>query len=265
MTYRADGGFLRRLLAAAPLTKEDGVFFLRRGFELARAELAILVTILVVTGGIWAFVSLAGEVREGETESFDRVVMLAFRSANDHSDPVGPIWFESMVRDVTALGSYFVLTFATLAVIGFLLLAGKRGAAFLVFVSVAGGTLLGTLLKLGFERPRPDLVPHGVEVQTASFPSNHAMLSAVTYLTLGALLARLEVKRAVKFYFLAVSAVLTALVGLSRVYLGVHWPTDVLAGWAVGAAWAMAVWLVALWLQRRGQVERMGAGDSSSR
>jgi undecaprenyl-diphosphatase len=93
-----------------------------------------------------------------------------------------------------------------------------------------------------------------------SFPSNHAMGSAVTYLTLGALLARLEVKPRVKGYFLVISVLLTVLVGLSRIYLGVHWPTDVLAGWSVGAAWAMGVWLVALWLQRRGKVEQVDAG-----
>jgi undecaprenyl-diphosphatase len=94
-----------------------------------------------------------------------------------------------------------------------------------------------------------------VEVYTASFPSGHATLSAATYLTLGVLLARLELRRRAKLYFLGLAVILTALVGASRVYLGVHWPTDVLAGWSVGAAWAMGVWLVALWLQRRGKVE----------
>jgi undecaprenyl-diphosphatase len=148
----------------------------------------------------------------------------------------------------------------TLSVVGYLLLVGKRGAALLVFVSVAGGALLGDLLKLAFQRPRPDLVPHGVDVFTASFPSNHAMLSAVTYLTLGALLARLEKRRRIKLYFLALSVFLTIIVGLSRVYFGVHWPTDVIAGWSVGAAWAMAVWLVALILQRRGKVEPPTSG-----
>jgi undecaprenyl-diphosphatase len=209
----------------------------------------------VVAGGLWGFVSLADEVREGESQAFDRAILLALRNPADLSDPIGPRAFEEMMRDVTALGSSFVLTFVTLAVIGLLLLARKRGASLLVFASVAGGALLGSALKRLFERPRPDLVPHGVEVYTASFPSNHAMLSAVTYLTLGALLARLEVERRVKIYFLSISVLLTLIVGASRVYLGVHWPTDVLAGWAVGSAWAMGVWLVATWLQRRGRIE----------
>jgi undecaprenyl-diphosphatase len=227
----------------------------RRALALARTELVPLIAIFVLAGGVLGFLGLAEEVGEGETAKFDHAVILAMRDPADLSDPVGPIWFEEGVRDVTALGGNFVLTFVTLAVVGFLLLARKRGAALLVFASVAGGALLGTSLKLAFARPRPDLVPHGVEVYTASFPSSHAMLSAVTYLTLGALLARFEAKRRVKIYLLSVSVLLTALIGVSRVYLGVHWPTDVLAGWAIGAAWAMAVWLVALILQRRGRVE----------
>ena len=223
-------------------------------FRLARQEIVALAVILIVAGGAWSFVSLAEEVGEGETERFDRSVVLALRNPADLSDPIGPLWLESVIRDITALGSNFVLAFITLSVIGFLLLMRQRGAALLVFVSVVGGALLGDLLKLIFERPRPDLVPHGAPVYTASFPSGHAMGAAVTYLTLGALLARIQVRRAVKGYFLTISVMLTLLVGLSRIYLGVHWPTDVLAGWSVGSAWAMLVWLVALWLQRRGEV-----------
>ena len=229
-------------------------------FRLARKEIVLLAVVLLLAGGAWSFVTLAEEVGEGETEDFDRAVVLALRNPADLSDPLGPRWFEEVVRDVTALGSNFVLAFITLSVIGFLLLIRQRGAALLVLVSVVGGALLGDLLKLIFERPRPDLVPHGASVYTASFPSNHAMGAAVTYLTLGALLARLQVRRAAKAYFLTISVILTALVGLSRVYLGVHWPTDVLAGWSIGAAWAMLVWVVALWLQRRGQVGVVDTG-----
>jgi undecaprenyl-diphosphatase len=226
-----------------------------RVFAYARAEFALLFVLFLAAGGLWAFVNLAGEVREGETERFDRAVMLALRDPANLSDPLGPRWLEEMVRDVTALGGTLVLNFVTIAVIGFLLLTRRRGAALLVAVSVGGGTFIGVLLKFFFQRARPDLVPHGAEVYTASFPSNHAMLSAVTYLTLGALLARLQVSRAAKAYFLGLAVLLTVMIGASRVYLGVHWPTDVLAGWSIGAAWAMGVWLVALWLQRRGAVE----------
>lgn len=230
----------------------------KRTFELAKAEVALLAAIIIVAGGLWGFLSIAEEVQEGETHRFDTAIVLALRDPVDPSNPIGPPWFEGVVRDVTALGSQFVLGFATLAVIGFLLLTGKRAAALLVFVSVGGGAIIGDVLKFVFDRPRPDLVPHGVTVLTAGFPSNHATLSAVTYLTLGALLTRLDPRRHVRIYVLSLAALLTGLVGASRVYFGVHWPTDVLAGWCVGATWAMAVWIAAVWLQRRGSVEAAG-------
>ena len=160
-----------------------------------------------------------------------------------------------MFRDITALGGPTVVTLITVAVIGFLLIDGKRFAALLMLASVGGGAVLSSVLKLGIDRPRPDLVAHLVEVSTASFPSGHAMLSAVIYLTLGALLSRVEAPRRVKIYVLTVAVLLTFLIGLSRIYLGVHWPTDVLAGWCAGSAWAMLCWRVALALQRAGEVE----------
>jgi undecaprenyl-diphosphatase len=152
-------------------------------------------------------------------------------------------------------GRHEAVRVVSVAVIGYLAMVRKRSAALLVFVAVGGGLLLSMLLKHTFERVRPDLVPHGVRVYTASFPSSHAMLSAVTYLTLGALLTRVEPRRRLKAYLLTVAVLLTLLIGTSRVYLGVHWPTDVLAGWCVGSAWATLCWLVAQWPQRKGRVE----------
>ena len=123
--------------------------------------------------------------------------------------------------------------------------------ALLVLLAVFGGGAIVYFLKLGFDRPRPDLVPHGSYVFTASFPSGHSMLSAITYLTLGFLLARSQSHRTLRIYIMVLTLVVTGLVGLSRVYLGVHWPTDVLAGWAAGACWALLCWLVARWIQQR--------------
>jgi undecaprenyl-diphosphatase len=142
-----------------------------------------------------------------------------------------------------------------LAIAGFLAMTRKSHAALLVLVSVTGGVLISQTMKWAYARPRPDLVPHSAEVFTTSFPSGHSMMSAVVYLTLGALLARTQADRAAKVYVLAVAVLLTALVGASRVYLGVHWPTDVLAGWALGGLWALICLLVMQWLQGRGQVE----------
>lgn len=218
-------------------------------------EAAPLLSLGALSLFAWAFVKLADEVIEGETDAFDRTILLALRNPADLSDPIGPAWFEEAARDVTGLGGHTVLVLVTLASLAYLLMARKRSAALLLLAAVVGGMLLSTLLKLGFERPRPDLVPHGARVYTASFPSGHAMLSAATYLTLGALLARVEQRRRIKIFLLGLAVLLTVLVGTSRVYLGVHWPSDVLAGWCGGAAWASLCWFVALQLQRRGQVE----------
>ena len=218
-------------------------------------EASVLATIGLLGASLWAFISIAGEVLEGETSAWDRRVLLALRSAADPAVPWGPAWVQEAARDATALGGFALLTLVTLAVIGYLLLARKRHAALAVFVAVAGGFVLSSLLKLGFERPRPDLVPHGSFVYTTSFPSGHSMMAAVTYLTLGAMLARVEASVRMKIYLLSVAIVLTVLVGVSRVYLGVHWPTDVAAGWAVGAAWALLCSLVMRQLQRRGRIE----------
>jgi undecaprenyl-diphosphatase len=163
-----------------------------------------------------------------------------------------------MMRDFTAMGSTGVLTLMVLTIAGFLAMTRKGHAALFVLASVIGGVLISQSIKWAYARPRPELVPHGAEVYTASFPSGHSMMAAVVYLTLGVLLARTQADRIVKIYIVAVAVIVTVLVGTSRVYLGVHWPTDVLAGWALGAAWALLCWLVMTWLQTRGQVEREG-------
>ncbi|MBK8175032.1 MAG: phosphatase PAP2 family protein [Rhodospirillales bacterium] len=228
------------------------------GAHLDRNEVAILGWSLGLAVILLAFFRLADEVMEGDTHAFDRAVLLALRNPRDLGDPIGPIWLEIAARDITSLGGYAVLTLVALAAIGFLFVVRKRQAALLVFFCVGGGMLLSTVLKKAFDRPRPELVPHAVEVFTLSFPSGHAMLSAATYLTLGALLARVQPQWRIKAYLLVSAVVLTVLIGCSRVYLGVHWPTDVLAGWCAGSAWAIACWLVALALQRRGHVESDG-------
>ncbi|TDR89737.1 phosphatase PAP2 family protein [Enterovirga rhinocerotis] len=203
----------------------------------------------------WSFVAIAGQVVDGHTMTLDRAILLAFRTAADPATPIGPGWVREAARDLTGLGGNTILVLITLSTVIYLALTGRRHAALFVLAAIGGGTLISTLLKMGFDRPRPDIVPHGMQVYTASFPSSHAMLSAVTYLTIGALLARIHASLPVKLFFLALAVILTLAIGLSRLYLGVHWPSDVLAGWCVGAAWACLCWYIALLLQRRGQVE----------
>jgi undecaprenyl-diphosphatase len=215
----------------------------------------LLIFGVLIAGGLWGFAELADEVADGETLEFDRAAMLMLRESSNPDEPLGPAWLEMAARDVTSLGGTTVLTMLVLAAVGFLLLIRNWGAAIFVTVSVVGGTLLSTVLKNWFERPRPDLVPHAVEVSSMSFPSGHAMLSMTTFLTLGAVLAEVEKERRTRIYILAWAVFLALLVGTTRVYLGVHWPTDVLAGWCIGSAWALLCGAVALWLRRRGVIE----------
>jgi undecaprenyl-diphosphatase len=231
-------------------------------------EPVVLAALAVIVASTWFFADLADEVLEGDTKRFDEAVLLSLRHPDDLVTPVGPAWVAEAFRDITALGGTAVLILVIVAVTGFVWLMGKHGAMWLILGSTIGGWLLSTLLKYFFARPRPAVVPHLAEVSTASFPSGHSMMSAVVYLTLGALLARLVARPLVKLYLLTIACVLTGLVGVSRVYLGVHFPTDVLAGWLAGLVWASLCWLLARWLQKRGQIEPEeldGAGAAESR
>jgi undecaprenyl-diphosphatase len=203
-----------------------------------------------------AFGLVVDKVMDGSSAGFDRAVVGAFGGgAGAASGPAGPPWVREMARDVTSLGSVVVLGLVTLAVAGLLLLSGGRAAALLVVVAVAGGIAINSLLKLQFARPRPDLFAPAAKVFTASFPSGHAALSAITYLTLAALLARMTASRRLRTYVMALAVGLTLLIGVSRIYLGVHYPTDIIAGWCIGSAWALLCWAVMTRLQQDGTVQ----------
>jgi undecaprenyl-diphosphatase len=232
------------------------------GARVARIEPMTLAAVILAAALLLGFAKLANLAGRGSAPAFDEWLIVALRTPGDLADPIGPAWVEEMMRDFTALGSTGVLTVMVLAIAGFLAMTRKGHAALFVLASVTGGVLISQATKWAYARPRPDLVPHGAEVFTASFPSGHSMMSAVVYLTLGALLARTQPDRAVKAYVLAIAVMLTVLVGVSRVYLGVHWPTDVLAGWALGGLWALVCLMLMLWLQSRGRLEDDTSGQT---
>lgn len=195
--------------------------------------------ISVISGLIWIFLELAEDMSAGDTHAFDEAVLLSLRNATDRALPAGPAWLETVMRDITALGGVTVLGMLVASVVGILWFQSRHRTAIFLLIAVAGGQLFSNVAKAIFDRPRPDLVPHGTMVTSASFPSGHSMMSAVIWLTLAAMVARTEPQRSVRIYLMSIAILITLLVGVSRVYLGVHWPTDVLAGWAAGLAWAM--------------------------
>lgn len=227
---------------------------------LLRQEASVLVALLGVLLALFAFVKIAEELAAGELGDLDEWLLGLLRVPGQPHVPIGPAWIAEAAHDITALGGRSILVAVTLFVLGYLVLEHKHGAAMFVTAAVGGGGLLSTLMKQLFARDRPDVVPHLVAVTSPSFPSGHSMLGMILYLTLGALLARFAARRRTKVYVLTVALLTTFLIGSSRVYLGVHYPTDVLAGWCAGLVWALICWLVARYLQDRGAVEKSGRG-----
>jgi undecaprenyl-diphosphatase len=221
-------------------------------------ELRVLIPLLIVVGGIWGFIEIADEVLEGETQRFDERVNRALRRPDDPSMPIGPPLLAESARDLTALGGVAVLVLLIGVVIVFLALERKYRALVLILVASVGGLLLSTLLKHVIQRQRPSVVPHLSIVMSSSFPSGHSILAAVVYLTLGVLLGQTVKSRSTRVFCIVVAFFLAILVGLSRIFLGVHYPTDVLAGWMAGLVWSVLCLFVAKHLQRRGIVEPPG-------
>lgn len=193
---------------------------------------------------LWGFIEIAEVALQEEPGSFDRAVLLALRMPGDPARPLGPYWLEQAARDITALGSIPVLSLLVTIIVFFLVLARRGWTALFVLLSTSAGIGVTFLLKHLFGRARPELFPHGDVVVSASFPSGHAMISALVYLTLAALVSGLTPSRTLKVYVMAVALGLIAIIGASRLFLGVHWPTDVLAGWAAGALWALISWML---------------------
>jgi undecaprenyl-diphosphatase len=215
-----------------------------RWLQRVQAEPKTLVGLGCIAG-LLLLAKIVEDVIEKESGAFDRTILLALRVPGHVSQPIGPAWLTLAFRDVTSLGSPTIITLITVIAVAYLFVDGRNRLAVLVAISIACGAIAEKLMKLGFDRARPDIVPHLTTVHSLSFPSGHAMLSAITYLTLGALLARAQSRWRIKIFILFTGVLITLLIGLSRVYLGVHWPTDVLAGWTIGSIWALVFWFIA--------------------
>ena len=214
-------------------------------------EAQLLVALCSVALALWGLALTVATLAFPHIQKFDEHVLLVLRHREDLSVPIGPHWLLDAARDITALGSSTVLLLLIFSVAGYLLLERRYGLMAFVLVSTFGGVLITIALKGFVGRSRPTVVPHLVAVESPSFPSGHSFLSAVVYLTLGALLARDTTDRVTKIYLVGLSATLTVLIGLSRIYAGVHYPTDVLGGWVAGSFWALCCGLIARDLQRR--------------
>ena len=219
--------------------------------KLDRRELSWLIAGLGVCVLLWGFLALASEVMEGDTTALDNRILLALRQPGDLSKPIGPAWVEFALLDLTAIGGATVLGLVVCAVAGFLALQTRYRTALAVLVTAATGEVASYGIKHMFMRPRPTIVPHLRDTVSTSFPSGHAMESAIIYLTLGAMLMRIATGRITKMYCIGMAILLTFLVGVSRVFLGVHYPTDVIGGWIFGFLWASLCWLVSQQFEAR--------------
>lgn len=216
--------------------------------------LGILALVALGLGAAWtALRRVRGPLLDALHATDERVLLVFWDPVTE--TPRGSPIVEEALRDLTALGGFTILGSLIVAATVFLVLLDRRRQAFFLVATVITGVLFTLLLKAGFDRPRPDLVPYGSHVLTASFPSGHSASAAVVYLTLASLLTRALRRHRVRIFVVLVAAITTVAVGVSRVYLGVHWPSDVIAGWLVGGGWAITGWLVERRLQGRGTIE----------
>lgn len=218
----------------------------------ARTEVILLAALALIAGSTLAFIEIADDMREDDGRAFDWAVLrLTHPDEADAANPVGPFWLDHASADFSALGSVTILLALVVAACGYLVLRRRALEAFLLVLAAGGALAISQALKTFFGRDRPPEMYRAAEVLNQSFPSGHAMLSAVVYLTLGAMLARAEARWRIRVYIMALAILVALMVGVTSIHLGVHWASDVLAGWCAGAAWATACWLLDRWLRRR--------------
>jgi undecaprenyl-diphosphatase len=210
---------------------------------LHRLELRLLLLFIGGIGAIWLFLAVTGEVQEGETNPIDKSLLMLFRVPGNPIQPIGPRWVEESARDITALGGFTVLIMISVMAIAILVINGKRLQATIFAITVVTAQAGAEIIKAWVARPRPPPMLHHDLIYSSSFPSGHAMMSPVVYLTLAAFISAGQSRHPVKVMMFGLAVTLVIAIGVSRVYLGVHWPTDVLAGWSLGSAVAIVATL----------------------
>ena len=213
-------------------------------------EIRILLNLLILVTALLVFTYVAKEVVSGESKGFDEMTLNYLRHDGKIMEDE-QTWLTGMMIDITALGGTTIIFMITAAVVFYLLIQKQYEFMWLILIATIGGAILSFGLKELFARERPPLIYHLLTVKSLSFPSGHAMMSSVVYLTQGALLAKVQSNKNLRVYILLVAIILVFLIGISRIYFGVHYPTDVLAGWSVGLAWASLCWLAVKYLQKR--------------
>ena len=229
------------------MQKRFGNFLEKTGLN----EVRLLLVVLSVLAGVLIFISIANDVVEGETQHFDNYILKSLREPGDVSQPAFPGWVTKAMEDITSLGSATIIVLFTILVIGYLLIQKKYYWLWLVLIATIGGAILVWGLKEFIGRTRPTVVTHLLQENSLSFPSGHSMMSAIVYLTQATLLSKIQENRKAKIYIISTALLLTFLIGISRVYIGVHYPTDVIAGWVAGISWALLCWYVASILERK--------------
>ena len=223
--------------------------------EPATKEIKILLVLLTFFLSLFIFINVGILVTNGTAKQFDESIIKYFRVEGNNSEPAGPAFLTESMRDITSLGGETVITIITVFIVGFLLFQKSYDAMWLVLAATIGGAIISLVLKEFYGRERPDISYRLINVTPLSFPSGHSMMSAVVYLTQAAIIARIQKNKKIRIYILSVALFLTFIIGLSRIYLGVHYPTDVIGGWTMGLAWASFCWFVAWYLQRRNKLK----------
>jgi undecaprenyl-diphosphatase len=212
-------------------------------------QITVLFLLLVIVCGVWGFFAITDEVVEGEKLSYDEWILIMMRDGD--GNPLGPSWIQESIKSITALGSTTILVLVLTALSGFLVLQKNYKSAALIFITSCVGVSLVVILKSTLDRPRPDVISHLVKVTSQSYPSGHTTMSAVVYLSLASMLAHIQDRKRIKIYSIGMAILLTFAVGMSRIYLGVHYPSDVLAGWALGLSWASFCWILFRYLDEK--------------